>query len=178
MVTSANEWPAINLAWRQRVAASWSITWPCWLLSFLVIFFVPVVYARGESAGHLQAASVIAAVVFFLTQALLVPRLVKKQYRTFRVTAIREDGQSVHGLSAYETLSIWLRIVWPQVVFLLAIFIITSWPTYHLDAPTRNSINSLSLWLRILVIGPASIQIAMQAKYSGFHLQAHGQRYI
>src|SRR5271166_4296881 len=100
MVTAASEWPPIKLAWRQRFAASWSITWPGWLVSFVAIIFVPQRYANAESAGHLPAASIIAAIMFFLTQAILVPGLVKKQYRSFRVTAIREDGQPMHGLSA------------------------------------------------------------------------------
>lgn len=78
----------------------------------------------------------------------------------------------------YEILSVWLQIVWPQVVCLLAFFIIASWPTYHLDDRTRSSIASASLWLRILLINPAAIQIAMGAKYLGFRLQAYGQRYI
>ena len=78
----------------------------------------------------------------------------------------------------YEILSIWLQIVWPQVVFLLAFFIIASWPTYHLDARTRGSITSLSVWVRILLINPAAVQIAMGANYMGFRLQAYGERYI
>jgi hypothetical protein len=171
-------WPPIDLAWRQKVAAFWSITWPCWLASYVLISFLLARYSLTEAAGHLPMLSLISTLAFLLAQGVLVPRLVSKEYRSFRVVVVREDGQIGRRLSVYETLSVWLQIAWPQVVFLLGVFIVVSWPTYHFDEQAKKSINTLALWVRILVIGPSAVQIAMRGKYAGFRLQAYGQRYI
>ena len=49
-----------------------------------------------------------------------------------------------------------------------------SWPSYRLDAELRKSIVTLCLWVRILFVGPAAIQIAIHASFRGFRLQAYG----
>jgi hypothetical protein len=49
-----------------------------------------------------------------------------------------------------------------------------SWLSYRPDPELRKSIVTLSLWVRILFVGPAAIQIAMHASFRGLRLQAYG----
>ena len=72
----------ISIAWRQKVAAFWSISWPAWIGSMGLI----ILFMNGFSVDPLQDNfSTIALggnLVFFPIQALLTRRLVRKNSRS------------------------------------------------------------------------------------------------
>lgn len=167
----------INLAWRQQLAAFWAISWPALLASFVNTFLINAFIPFRNLMGDLRVLSITAGVSFFAVQAMLVPRLVRKNYRTFRIVVARENEQESGDLSVGEALRVWLWILSPQLALLLITYLATGWYGSRLPPETIRSISSLSLWLRFLAVGPYSISMALGAKYPGFRLVAHGFRY-
>jgi hypothetical protein len=165
----------ITLAWRQKVAAFWSISWPAWIGSIGL-----VIWLLGEDWIDDDNFSVIAIggnLVFFAIQALLTRRLVRKNYRTFRLYVVR-DGSKSRNLSRGEAFSIWLWILGPQIALLLLVSVAVSVWGGKLSQETIGALSSMSQWLRLLVIGPYAVDFALRRKYSNFRLAAHGFRYI
>ena len=168
----------INLAWRQMVAAFWSISWPAWIGSLVLV----ILFTRGYSVELLQDKfSVIALggnLAFFAIQFLLTRRLVRKNYRSFRFYVIRGDGSQSRNLSMWEAAPLWLLIFLPQLALLvLASLVVGLWGT-KLEPEAGRGISSLSLWLRLLVVAPYAVGFALRRKYATFRLQAHGFRYV
>lgn len=168
----------IDLVWSQKVAAYWSISWPALIASFTMAFFVTSRYAGDDLADHLPVITIGGNVAFFGIQAALTRRLVRKNYRSFRVGVLRDDGQRSRRLSVREASLVWLWILGPQLALLLTASIIVWWFGDKLPPETIRSISSLSLWLRFLVVGPYAVDLALRAKYPGFRLQAYGYRYV
>src|SRR5437660_8682392 len=83
------EWPPIDLAWRQTLAAFWSITWPSGLAMFILMLILlsalPTDWAVDDLAQYGLAINLAINLMFFLCQAVLIPHLVRKGYRFFRV---------------------------------------------------------------------------------------------
>jgi hypothetical protein len=102
--------------------------------------------------------------------------LVGKNYRSFCVYVVREDGQKSRKLSMREAGSVSLWILWPQLAVYLLASVIGWWLGSKLPPETIRGIGSLSLWLRVLWAGPYGIDLALRAKYSGFRLQAYGHK--
>jgi hypothetical protein len=131
--------------------------------------------SREDLAEHYFWIGLGGNAIFFGLQAMLVPRLTRKKYRSFRVNIIGEDGQQKQKLSLVEVGLVAIWILGPQ----LALFILGSLFAQIYSASTGvNHISSWSLWLRFLVVGPYAIGLALRAKYPRFHFQAHGYRYI
>jgi hypothetical protein len=84
-------WVPIQLIWRQRLAAYWSIFWPCWALSFVLVMFLASPILSVDLKQSTLPLEVAAQVSFFLAQALTVHRIVHKRYRTFQVRVVRDD---------------------------------------------------------------------------------------
>lgn len=175
---AANAESMIDLTWRQKIAAFWSISWPCWLASFVLVSFVIGNKSRGELENESSSLGLVANIAFLVLRFLLIPRLVRKKYRSFRIFVVRGDDQPVRGLSANEAVRVWLQIVWPQVLFLAGTALMFSLESSTFSPATIQSLSSLGLWIRVLVIGPSAIQFAMRARYGGFRLQAYGYRLI
>jgi hypothetical protein len=114
--------------------------------------------------------------VFFVIQLLLTQRLVRKNYRSFRVYVVRADGERSRDVSFQEALRLWSRILLVQVVFYLSLSAIAFLP--GLPDGAIRSLSSLGGWLRFLVVGPFAVGFALRAKYSGLRFQACGFRYI
>jgi hypothetical protein len=165
----------IHLAWRQKVAAFWSISWPAFVVSLIAIRALISRYEVSDFA-HRAAISIGGRLVFFGVQALLTRRLVRKNYRTFRVGTVREGGERSRKLSMREAGLVWLWILGPQLALILTTSIIT-W-SYVLPPETGRAISGLSLWINFLVVGPYAIALALRVKYPGFRLQSYGFRYI
>jgi len=163
----------IDLAWRQKVAAYWSISWPA-----LIGSFGAVAYSFADFTTHYYAAAVVGQIAFFCFQAILTPRLFRKNYRTFRICVIRDDGQRSRRLSLLEILQVWLCIMGTELAFLTVASLVLFVYKNKLPAETIRSISSLSLWLRFLLVGPYAVGLALRIRYPGFHLQATGLRYI
>src|SRR5882762_2356470 len=87
------EWPPIDLAWRQTLAAFWSITWPSGLAMFILLLALLSALPSDSSVDDLAqyglAINLAINLMFFLCQAVLIPRLVRKRYRSFRVDVLR-----------------------------------------------------------------------------------------
>lgn len=168
----------ISLAWRQMVAAFWSISWPAWIGSFALV----ILFTSGYSVELLQDKfSVIALAgnfAFFAIQFLLTRRLVRKDYRSFRVYVIRDDGSRSRNLPMWEAAPLWLWIFLPQLaVLVLASLVVSVWGT-RLEPEASRGFSSFSLWLRLLVVGPYAVGFALRRKYATFRLQVHGFRYV
>src|SRR5438874_6781717 len=108
----------INLTWGQKVAAYWSISWPALIGSFALVSLtrrIPLLYPLiGNPA-------------FFGFQAILIHRLVRKNYRTFSVGVLHDDGQQNRKLSLPEGGLVWLWLLGPQLaVFLAASVVLVS----------------------------------------------------
>ena len=175
-----NDFPGwqISLAWRQKVAAFWSISWPAWIGSFVLVMLL----TSGYSVELLQDKFSIIAfggnLAFFSIQALLTRRLVRKNYRSFRVYVVRSDGSQCRKLSLREAVSVWLWIFGPQLApLLVASLVVWFWGT-KLPSEAVRGLSSMSLWLRFLVVGPYAVDLALRVKYPTFRLQACGFRYI
>ena len=177
VAADAPGWP-INLAWRQLVSAFWSIYWPAWLGSFLLLSLIPIVASAGVLNNHLTALGIAENLTLFGLQALLTRRLVRKNYRSFRVYVVRTDKQLDRKLSVRETAAVWFWIAWPQIaVYLLLSLVVGLWRG-ELAPEVVRGISSLSMWLRFLVVGPCAVALALRATYRGFSLQAYGLRYV
>ncbi len=161
----------IDLAWRQKLAAYWAISWPAWLASFTTALLLTSSHQVGNLPPRMLAVSLVSNMVFYVVQAILTRRLVRKNFRSFRVGVIRSDGAWVRQLSTQESFAVWLWILGPQFALLLTMSLIGWW--YG-----ANAFASLSLWLQLLAVGPYAVGLSMRAKYSGFRLQAFGFRYI
>jgi hypothetical protein len=164
------EWE-ISLAWRQKVAAYWSISWPAVLASL-----VPALWT--VSWLNPPALALLGNVVFYIIQGALVPRLVHKNYRSFRIAVIGDEGVPRRKLSISEGLKIWLWVLAPQLAVVLAALMLFTLMAGKIPAETIRGMNALWPWLRFLVIGPYALDLACKAKYRGFRLQAYGHRYI
>ena|SRR6516165_5719452 len=85
---------------------------------------------------------------------------------------------SRHTLTTADTTCIWLKIVWPQVGFLVAVWLVQLWLGGRLSADLTRDIPILSLWCRIPVIGPFGVYCAVTSEYPTFRLEANGERIV
>jgi hypothetical protein len=171
-------WPTITLAWRQRVAASWLISWPSWLGSFVFVSAVSYGWSVADLSAHRSVLSALANLAFLVFEGLLVRRMIRKRYRSFRLTVVREDGSTSNTLSPGEIMRVWLRIIWAQVGFLVAVWVLLYFQGTNASADVTRTMSTLSLWGRILVVGPFGIYCAVPAEYPSFRLEAFGQRFV
>ena len=164
-----------QLTWGQNIAAYWSISWPVMAASF-VLASTFVSRALDTAQGRAMF-SYGAAVVFFAGQALLIPRLVRKNYRTFRVYVIGADGSRSRRLPLAGIGRAWLWIIVPQLALVLAVWLaapIVSLSGGKMPPDLYREISSLSIWVRFLLAGPYGIDLALRAHYPGFKLQGFG----
>ena len=165
-------WP-ITLGWTQKLSSYWSITWPGLILPFFLLFFVP-----GDISKAASTVILVRYLVFFGIQALLTRRLVRKNYRSFRVYVVRDHGERTRNLSIREAAAVWLWLFGPQLAFILVVSIaFWAWGT-KMGAETARELNSLLLWVQYLVVGPYALGLALRASYPGFRLQPYGLRYF
>jgi hypothetical protein len=168
----------INLAWRQKLAAYWSISWPAWVASLVLVFWLTSNYSLNDIENHRTAISLGGNLAFFATQLVLTRRLAGKNYRSFRVYVVHSGDRRFRSLSMREASLVWLQILWPQLALLLATSLVVWWYGDKLQPETMRAIPSLSQWLRMLVVGPYAVAVALRVKYPGFRLQAYGYRYV
>jgi len=164
----------INLAWRQKVAAYWSISWPALVGWLALISFLTDRNSVGTVVNHAAGIALAGDLAFLAIQALLTRRIVRKNYRTFRVYVICEDGRRGRNLSIPEAVRVWLWILILQVALYATGALIVLWNGPRIS----GAISSLTMWLWFLWIGPYAIGLALRVKYPGFRLQACGYRYI
>ncbi len=102
----------------------------------------------------------------------------RKNYRSFRVYVVRDDGSKSRNLSIRKAVSVWLWILGPQFALLLLVCIVVWFWGAKLPSETVRGFSSMSLWLRFLVIGPYAVGLALRPKYPTFRLEANGFRYV
>jgi len=186
----------ISLAWQQKVAAFWSISWPAWIgamaLSVSMSVFMSglfadirlngVTYRPGWSEISVNLLfEIVSDLAFFVMQALLTRRLVRKNYRSFRVYVVRGDGTQSRNLSIREAVSVWVWILGPQIALLLLELLVVWFSGTKLEVRfplgvfnvTVNIFSELSPWLRFLVVGPYAVSLALRMEYPAFRLEAH-----
>jgi hypothetical protein len=168
---------AVSLSWGQTIAGYWSIFWSAWIGSLAIVAVFTSRYSVEELKEHFSAVALGGNLAFFAVQAVLIHRLVKKNYRTFRISVVRDSGESDRRLSMKESGLVWLWVLWPQVALLLVSSLVALWAGAKLDSEGVRGISSVSLWLRFLVVGPYAVGPALKARYPGFRLQARGFRY-
>ena len=181
VLATGDEWEAIDLAWRQKLAAFWSITWPSLLAVLFVGTYLPPSWTIEDLLEHGAILSLGLNGVGFLCQALLVPRLVRKRYKSFRIDVIRTEGASERRLDAREAARVAWQVFWPQAAFYLIAslaieFVLEGFEVGSYEEMRR--IGPLSGWVRFLIVGPFAIRTALRTQYPGFRLQAFGWRYI
>lgn len=166
------EWE-IRLAWRQKVAAYWAISWPAWAISFILFSWLTSHYSTDELGGHLPILVLNLVLDFVVIQAIFSRRLVRKNYRSFRVNVIRAGTQD-RRLSAIEALRVWLWILGPQLAFQILLFVGPLWFTPQ----ATRALTAFSPLIQLFVVGPYAVGLAIRANYGDFRLQAYGYRYI
>jgi hypothetical protein len=110
--------------------------------------------ARGEIAA------VVSNLAFLVGQVILIPRLYRKRYRSFRVEISREDGAS-NGLSAREVMRVGIRLVWRQAVYMVLTAIAAASASAAMDPQAARGVGSLFFWMRFLLIGPYAVHFAI-----------------
>ena len=168
----------ISLAWRQKVAAFWSISWPAWIGSMGLVILLTSEYSVELLQDNFSVIALGGNLAFFAIQAFLTRRLVRKNYRSFRVYVVRDDGSKRRNLSVREAVSVWLWILGPQFALLLLVSVVVGFWGAKLPSDTVRGFSSMSLWIRFLVIGPYAAGLALRPKYPTFRLEAHGFRYV
>jgi len=152
------------------MAAYWAISWPAGIAALGSALMFATLFSAGSVTNHALAIGFAANLAFFAVQAFLTPRLVQKDFRTFRVVVVHEDGQRIRHLTMREASRVAFWIVWPQAAFLIvaAAFI------WRFGA----GLSAIVQWLRFLVAGPYSAGVALRVKYPGFRFETYGFRYI
>ena len=168
----------ISIAWRQKVAAFWSISWPAWIGSMGLVIGLTSGYSVDLLQDNFSVIALGGNLAFIAIQALLTRRLVRKNYRSFRLYVVRDDGSKSRNLSIREAVSVWLWILWPQLALLLLVSVVGWFWGAKLPPDTVRGFSSMSLWIRFLVIGPYAVGLALRPKYPAFRLEAHGFRYV
>lgn len=168
----------IRLAWRQKMAAYWSISWPA-----LIVFFVAVGIMGSRSStlmspSQLGTVTGTAYLVFFAAQAVLTFRLTRKKYRTFHIYIVRDNDEQSRSISWREAGLVWLCFFGVQLAFLIALGLAVILLSGRVSPAILGPIVNLEPFWRFFVVGPYAIGLGMRIKYPGFRLQANGQRYI
>lgn len=176
--TGTAHWPIIALAWRQRVAAFWLLAWPSWLISVSLLMILTMGWAVVGLRSHADLLSWASALSFLLCQGIFVKRMLRKRYRSFRLEIVRKHESETTTLTTTEVVRVWLNIIWPQVAFLVAVWLMQVSLGGHLSADFIRVLPTLSLWGRILIVGPFGVYWAVAADYPAFRLEAFGQRFV
>ena len=162
-------WP-IRLTWSQRAAASWSIFWPGWAVIGLLLIVLP-----GDD--RIRSVLLQWQLALYSIQSIVIHRLVRKNFQSFRVYVIRKDGERPRRLAFGEGLTVWLRFVAPQLAYSLLGLLFVSLLRPQLSTRAIGEVSSLLRWPLFLVVGPYAIDLALRGKYSKFRLAAYGLRH-
>jgi len=164
----------------QELAASWSIWWPCWVASFLLVALIPGVVLNETALKYLLQNTAVLVLtgnlIILVAQCVLPFRLVRKNYRSFWIGVLHEGEPLKRSFSLSEQARVSLQILWLHQAFLVAAFLFFFWITDRVPDETVRSLNSFAQLFRILVVGPAAIRWAIYANYPGFRLQAYRRK--
>jgi hypothetical protein len=128
--TEQNE--PINLRWSQELAASWSIMWPCWVASLVLVALIPGLVLNDAALKYLSrstAVLVLGNFIMLVTQCVLAFRLVRKNYRLFWIGVLHEGEPLKRRFALAEQARVSLQILWLHVAFLIAASLFFFWIT-------------------------------------------------
>jgi hypothetical protein len=171
-------WEPVELNWTQKLSAFWSIAWPAQMTVFGVMLILAVVRSSDDSRTLGIWGGLVGAVVYLSALPLWIHRLVQKRYRSFRIAVERPDGTLSNQLSMRESLEVAVPIVALQGLYLLALSLVLSLAGRGLDAQTLRDLQSLSIWGRILIVGPYAMQWAIAFRYESFRLRAYALKIV
>ena len=163
-------WPEIDLAWRQKMAAFWSIWWPSATASLLLMMAITAAFPLDLLDLEVWRIRFAGSILSLVCQAFFVPRLVRKKYRTFRVGVLRDGILSSPALSMSETVQVALRIIWPQAAVIAIEVLVQIWLS---GSPHRSAVQLVSpicYLARFFVVGPYALSFALRSDYRGFRL--------
>jgi hypothetical protein len=157
----------ISLRWNHALAAWWAITWPCWVVA---TFFLFGLQDFGQLSFMQDPANVALALngLVFVGQGGLLFRLTRKNFRAFWIGVLRNRDLPGRDLSVGERVRVWLQFLFPQLVCIAALQLLS---LASLTATRAAAVNLIVFCLRFFVIGPLSIYWAVSADYRGFRLQ-------
>ena len=175
-----HDWPPISLAWRQKLAAYWSIAWPSGAVAYAVAIIL-ISALSPEAVALVPIAGLISTGAFFISQMLFVRRLTRKRYRSFRVE-VEADGQSGQmPLTMPASMRVWFQIFWPQAAFYLLMLLVGTgialMSTNERATRFANGTPGLAILLDLIVVGPYAVGFAV-GDYGQFRLIAYGQRFV
>jgi hypothetical protein len=165
-------WEPIELSWGQKLAAFWTIAWPAQLSSIFIALAIGSGWTFEETHRRVWM-TVMAAVVYLSGLAVFVPRLVLKRYRSFRIAVERAGGMLGDRLSMREALEVALPVVALQALFLVALSAAFTLLGHAVNPQRLQEYQPLSVWGRILIVGPYSVRLAVAFRYQGFRLRAY-----
>ncbi len=171
-------WPPIYLAWRQLLAAYWSIAWPSGAAASALLFVATLSWPADTPSIIFQLAGLIVYFAWLICQALFVRRLVRKRYRSFRIEVRREDSAAPTRLAMADTLQFWFRLAWPQAALLFLLVGVSIAGTSDPNGEIRQGWSGLLLPANLLIVGPYALGFAIRNDYPTFRLLAYGQRYV
>ena len=126
-----------------------------------------------------EAAALVSNLAFLFGQIILIPRLFRKRYRSFRVEVLRHGDATNPKLSAQEKMRVGIGLAWPQAAYMVLTAFVVSWAGAVVDGPAATrGIGSMLFWLRFLLVGPYAIHFVIPRDYPCFRLEAYGQRYV
>jgi hypothetical protein len=166
----------ISVDWGQKIAAFWAISWPAWIAVMAATFLFNGFTSQNLLQTHRTAMTWGVKAAFFVFQAFFTRRLVRKNYRSFRVYVVTPDGTQVRRLSFRQAISVLLWIVAPQAAVMVSMSVVFGFWGAQLSEEVRQQINSIFLWLQFLLIGPYGVGLALSARYRGFRLQPRSVR--
>src|SRR2546425_5389857 len=126
----------INLTWKQEVAASWSILWPCWLLSALLAAVFFRLTGRSNPIPWLTG-----TLITFLGQGILLFRLARKNYRSFWIGVLREGEPINRKLTLRDGVRIWRQLLVLYLAFYVGVWLLAVWLTYIGHVETLRALN-------------------------------------
>jgi hypothetical protein len=108
----ADDFPGweITLPWAQKIAAFWSISLPALLGSLGVGILCTRAFSGDAVYANRSLIALAGYLAFFAFQSLLTRRLVRKDYRSFRLHVVRDDGSKSRSLTIPEAVTVWLWI--------------------------------------------------------------------
>jgi hypothetical protein len=155
----------INLSWGQLIAAHWSVCWPATLAAFLVLALVGLLWEIDDLQGQLDFLSLLAKAIYLVVQAAVLPRLFKKDYRTFFLAPI----------AAPLLRLVTQRLILAQIFLAILVSILTFFLFTSDSQESLSRLNSLLRIAEVLLIGPAALRFALQAKHAGSAITAFPQ---
>jgi len=100
----------VNLRWSQELAASWSIMWPCWVASLLLVALIPGLVLNETALKYLSQNTAVLVLtgnlIMLVAQCVLAFRLVRKNYRSFWIGVLHEGEPLKRSFSLSEQASI------------------------------------------------------------------------